>query len=148
MNSSGQTGFHRGGLPCLQAIHHIPKDTPCTEHNQTVNCGTNGHCLVGQDGASGTLEIGFQGAEVNVRRRRLLPDAEPKIGETLTRYVHNEGITVTCGVAYGDIGRSETGVALSMQIDGVSHTVKAEQVLVCTGRRPNTQGLVLADAGL
>ena len=103
---------------------------------------------VGQDGPGGTLEIGFQGAEVNVRRRRLLPDAEPKIGETLTRYVHNEGITVTCGVAYGDIGRSETGVALSMQIDGVSHTVKAEQVLVCTGRRPNTQGLVLADAGL
>ncbi len=83
-----------------------------------------------------------------VCRRRLLPEAEPEIGEALAGYFRDEGITVRGGVSYGEIRRTAEGVALAIAVDGAEETIEAERVLVATGRRPNTQGLGLGEAGV
>ncbi|MDE3175163.1 MAG: mercury(II) reductase [Pseudomonadota bacterium] len=83
-----------------------------------------------------------------VCRSRLLPEAEPEISAALTRVFADEGIEVVCGVAYRAIGKTATGVALSLVRDGRAGKIEAEQVLVATGRRPNTQGLGLAEIGV
>ncbi len=89
------------------------------------------------------------GAKVTlVTRRHLLPEAEPEIGEALTGYFRDEGITVRGGLAYRNIRRTERGVALSIEVDGREETLEAETVLVATGRRPNTQGMGLEEAGI
>jgi pyruvate/2-oxoglutarate dehydrogenase complex dihydrolipoamide dehydrogenase (E3) component len=83
-----------------------------------------------------------------VCRSRLLPEAEPEIGEALTGYFADEGLDVVSGAAYRAISRTENGVALEITRDGRDATIEAEKVLVTTGRSPNIEGLGLGDLGV
>jgi mercury(II) reductase len=90
-------------------------------------------------------------AGVRVRivcRSRLLPAMEPEIGAALAGYFADEGIEVTAGIAYRGIRRTVNGIALVVKKDGIEKTVEAEQVLLATGRRPNTGGMGLDEAGI
>lgn len=83
-----------------------------------------------------------------VFRSRLLPEAEPEIGEALQKYLSDEGITVVPGAAYRAVSRSESGVALVVSHEGVERTLAAEHLLVTTGRTPNSDGLGLEELGV
>ena len=83
-----------------------------------------------------------------VCRSRLLPEAEPEIGAALTGYFRDEGIGVLTGVTYRNIRQVEGGVVLSIDVDGQEEAIEAEKIFVATGRRPNTQGLGLEEAGI
>lgn len=90
------------------------------------------------------------GARVTiVCRSRLLPHGEPEISEALARYLRDEGVEVRCGVAYRTIRRIDAGAALTVQDrDGRVDTIEARNVLVATGRQPNTSGLDLEKVGI
>ena len=81
-------------------------------------------------------------------RSRLLPQAEPEIGEALTEYLRQEDIDVHCGVAYEAIRATTTGAALSLSNGAGNYVVEGERVLVATGRRPNTSDLGLSNVGI
>ncbi len=83
-----------------------------------------------------------------VCRRRLLPETEPEISAALTGYFREEGITVREGISYKEVRRTERGVALDLDVAGSVDTIEAEQVLIGTGRRPNTSELGLQDVGI
>lgn len=83
-----------------------------------------------------------------VTRSRLVPEAEPEIGEALTRYLADEGITVRTGLAYSRIERRDGQIALTIEVNGRSETLLAEQILMTTGRKANTAGLGLTEAGV
>jgi len=83
-----------------------------------------------------------------VCRTRLLPAAEPEIGEALSKYLRNEGIRLNCGVAYQLIKRTSDGVSLVVKENGQDNVLTAERVLIATGRAPNVEGLGLAEAGI
>ncbi|MEQ1613001.1 MAG: mercury(II) reductase [Hyphomicrobiaceae bacterium] len=89
------------------------------------------------------------GVEVTiVCRSRLLPAAEPEIGEALAEYFRQEGITVTCGVAYEFCKKTDKGVELCVKQDGRQVVLAAERILIATGRSPNVEDLGLAEAGI
>jgi len=93
--------------------------------------------------------FGRLGAEVTiVCRSRLLPEAEPEISAALTEYLRDEGIAVRDGLAYRSIGKTGDDIALDVVEGGKNVSIKAEQVLVTTGRRPNTDGLDLEENGV
>jgi mercury(II) reductase len=83
-----------------------------------------------------------------VMRSRLLPQAEPEIGEALAGILGGEGLAVIDGVAYRAIRRTGTGIALTVAVGGHDETIEAEKILVTTGRRPNIRGLGLEDVGV
>lgn len=83
-----------------------------------------------------------------VTRTRLLPEAEPEISEALARYFHDEGIEVRAGLAYRGIAQAPSGVRLAIEAKGERNVLEAEQVLLTTGRKPNTAGMGLAEAGI
>ncbi len=84
-----------------------------------------------------------------VCRSRLLPGHDAEIGEALTGYMRAEGIKVRCGLRYKHIHRSEQGIALQVHAaDGETQELTAEQILIATGRAPNTGGLDLEMAGV
>ncbi len=83
-----------------------------------------------------------------VCRSHLLPGFEPEIVAVLTGHLGDEGITIRCDLVYRRIRRTGTGIALDVTVDGVAETIAAEQVLVATGRSPNTAGLDLEAAGI
>lgn len=89
------------------------------------------------------------GAKVTIAcRSRLLPGAEPEISAALTRYLEAEGIVVRGRLSYRDIRHGPDGIALSTLSDGAAETIRAEQLLVATGRRPNTDSMGLEEAGV
>jgi len=83
-----------------------------------------------------------------ITRSRLLPEAEPEIGKALTGYFRDEGMQVRTGLAYREIAHSRNGVRLAIEADGETEELEAEQVLVTTGRKPNSTGMGLAEAGV
>jgi mercuric reductase len=83
-----------------------------------------------------------------VTRHRLLPEAEPEISHALAGYLGEDGIVIRDGVTYRDIRQTPDGAALSVVVDDRAETITAERVLIATGRRPNTGGLGLGEAGV
>lgn len=83
-----------------------------------------------------------------VTRSRLLPEAEPEIAQALARYLADEGITVRTGLTYSRIEQQDGEITLTVDMDGRAETLTAEQVLVTTGRMPNTAGLGLEESGI
>ncbi len=92
--------------------------------------------------------FGRSGVKVTiVCRSRLLPETEPEISAALTGFLRDEKITVCDGLSYLEIRETDNGIALDVTVDGRKATIEAERVLVTTGRKPNTEGLGLKQAG-
>src|SRR5579875_3606872 len=100
------------------------------------------------------LELGQMfarfGTEVTLvtRGKSILSGYEPEIAEALTEILQEEGIRIVTGAQVRGVERSGDGVTLSVKLHGSQHTFTAEQLLVTTGRRPNTEALGLEQAGV
>jgi mercuric reductase len=79
---------------------------------------------------------------------RLVSAEDADIGEGLAAYLRDEGIEVRAGVAVQNVSGKPGGYRVVFDGDGVRRTVQAEQLLVATGRRANTKGLGLEEAGI
>jgi mercury(II) reductase len=139
----------RSGLPSIPGVENVPYLTSTTalELEQLPKS----LLVIGGGYIGCELSQMFARAGVKVTialRRRLLPDGEPEISQALTEYFTEEGITVRDGLAYRDIRQVPEGIALAVSVHGRTETITAERVLVATGRRPNTEGFGLAEAGI
>src|SRR5260370_5381361 len=100
------------------------------------------------------LELGQMfarfGSQVTIVTRgpSILTGYEPEIAETLTEILREEGLQIVTGAQVRTVGRGGAGVALVMKRHGSSRTLTAEQLLVSTGRCPNTQEIGLERAGV
>ena len=83
-----------------------------------------------------------------VYRSRLLPQVEPEVSEALATVFHAEGITLHCGIAYDACREDETGVTVCVKQGGEPIELKAERLLIATGRTANTEALGLDEAGI
>jgi mercuric reductase len=81
-------------------------------------------------------------------RSRLSPAAEPEIGAALSRYLRDEGIEIRAGLAYRSIRHTEDGIVLDALQHGEPIGIEAEQLLLATGRQPNTEELALDQVGI
>ena len=72
-------------------------------------------------------------------RSRLLPEEEPEISAALEKIFQKENITVYKGIDYKEIKQNTNSYELLF--NNISETVHTEKVLVCTGRKPNTNSL-------
>jgi mercuric reductase len=78
----------------------------------------------------------------------ILSAGEPEVSAALADYFREEGIVLREGVRPTAIRSTARGVALDITDGERGDTIEAERVLVTTGRRPNTAGLGLAEAGV
>ncbi|WP_313912231.1 mercury(II) reductase [Sphingopyxis sp. SE2] len=89
------------------------------------------------------------GVEVTIIfRSRLLPEAEPEIGIALQGYFADEAIKTVGGVSYRAIRQVGSSIELDVEQAGRDVTLRAEQVLITTGRTPNVEGLGLEALGI
>src|SRR5713101_1045167 len=89
------------------------------------------------------------GTEVTILERSegLLPQAEPEVGPTIASVLEEEGIQVLRAEVRAV--RQESGAVLVIAtVAGREQTLRAERLLVATGRRPNTDGSGLENAGV
>ena len=133
-------------IPGLEAVPWLTSTTALSLETLPKSLLIIGGGLIG-------CELGQMFARFGVRvtiacRSRLLPSFEAEIGAALTQYLQAEGIEVRCGLAYENIRCVEQGVTLWVSAEGETQELIADQVLLATGRAPNTGGFGLEAAGV
>jgi mercuric reductase len=78
----------------------------------------------------------------------LVPAEDAEVGTALADYLREEGLEVRTGVSIGRVSRASDGYTVEATTDGRAQTSRAEQLLVATGRRANTRGFGLEEAGV
>ncbi|MGH7664002.1 MAG: mercury(II) reductase [Gemmatimonadaceae bacterium] len=105
-------------------------------------------------GGSIGLELGHAFSRFGVRvvvvetLGRILPNEDAEVSESLADALRSEGMEIHTGVRVTGVGRSERGYTVTVEEGTLTGEVEAEQLLVATGRRPNTDGLGLDAAGV
>lgn len=79
---------------------------------------------------------------------RVAPFEEPEVSEALTRALEDEGATVLAGAHLTQVERDGDVRRLTVDTAGQETVVEVDEVLVATGRRPNTADLGLDAAGV
>ena len=83
-----------------------------------------------------------------VARSELLRGYEPELGQTLERVFAGEGIRVLTGAGIDHVRGNASEVEVAIEGPDTGRLVRADQLLVATGRTPNTDPLDVQRAGV
>jgi len=79
---------------------------------------------------------------------RITPLEEPEVSETMQAILQDEGATVLTGVKIRSVQRDGERRRLSFEHRGARREISVDDVLVATGRRPNSEAMGLDKAGI
>lgn len=79
---------------------------------------------------------------------RITPLEEPEVSETMAAILEDQGATVLSGVRITSVRRVHGRRRLTFEHAGGRRELSVDEVLVATGRRPNTAGMGLEMAGV
>ena len=100
------------------------------------------------------LELGqlfrHLGSRVTLIQRspRILKSYDPEISEALAGALTEHGIEFVTGARYERVEKRGGNIVVQVTVDGAPRAVEGDQLLVATGRAPNTQALALDRAGV
>ena len=101
------------------------------------------------------LELGQMfrrfGVEVAILERNdqlLAHGYEPQVGKAIGEVFENEGIRVLTKAAVRSVSQNGQEVVVSAVIDGKPQELRAEKLLVATGRRPNSDKIDIEKSGV
>ncbi len=90
------------------------------------------------------------GSRVTILQRsaRILPTESPALTEELTALLKSEGLGIITGIAIRRVFTEGAGIAVEAVVNGQREVFRASQLLVATGRTPNSDGLGLEQIGV
>lgn len=90
------------------------------------------------------------GSEVTLMQRspRLLKEYDPEVSEAITQALTEQGINLVTGASFERIEQDGDVKKVHVEINGKKRIIEADQLLVATGRTPNTTTLNLEVAGV
>ena len=162
VSDSGEVIHSLRGDNILIATGSSPSDPPIpgldkTEHLNSENIWNisklPANILIAGGGAIG-LEIGqalrHLGAEVTVvdSLPEILPQTEPEIAKALRERIEGEGIRFVLRARISRIFEDGEDKLMEVVTHRGNEILKAESILVATGRSPNTKFLSLSNAGV
>ncbi|MDF0727728.1 mercury(II) reductase [Cytobacillus sp. S13-E01] len=90
------------------------------------------------------------GAEVSLMQRseRLLKEYDPEISEAVDKAFTEQGLNFITGVTYKKVEQVGDTKKVIIEVNGEERVIESDQLLVATGRRPNTRTLNLGAASV
>jgi mercuric reductase len=82
------------------------------------------------------------------RSERIIPEEEPAISEALRQYLEEEGIKIKTGVQVKQIDKKNEEKVVVAGANGTEFEVRGDELLIATGREPNTRDLGLEMVGV
>ncbi|OJY65200.1 MAG: mercury(II) reductase [Sphingobium sp. 66-54] len=150
--AAGKIVIATGGRPAVPSIPGIEKVNYLTSTSLLDLKDLPRSLIVvggGYVGAELAQMMRRMGVDVTVAcRSRLLPQVEPDVSAALSEAFRSEGIGLHCGITYDACREDERGVTVCVEDGRRRHELKAERLLVATGRTPNTEALELPYAGV
>ena len=141
-----------GGRPSVPTIAGIT-DVPTLDSTSLLALDSLPESLVflggGYIGAELAQMMARMGVNVTmVCRTRLLPQAEPEVSEAMKKIFQDEGISIHCCATYVACYPDGNGAVLTIEKEGNRLELRADHLVVTTGRSPNTEGLGLTEMGI
>jgi mercuric reductase len=137
----------------LQDVPYLTSDLLTSDEPMELKDLPRSLLIVG--GGYIALELGQMfrrfGSEVTILERSaqlLAHSYEPEVGLTLAEIFAEEGIRVVTQAAVTRVHADAGEVVASARLGGREQTFRAENILVATGRRPNTDTIGLERAGV
>ncbi len=90
------------------------------------------------------------GSEVTLIQRssRLFKEYDPEISEALTKSLTEQGVQLVTGITYERIEQDGDLKQVHIKENGIKRVIESEELLIATGRTPNTGSLDLRAAGV
>lgn len=136
----------------LDAVPHLTSDLLDADDTQRLAALPESLIVLGGGYIAAELAQLFSrlGSRVTViARSELLRGYEPELGRTLARVFADEGIELLTGARIERIEGGDSGaVSVHVETAAAGRIVRAQRLLVATGRTPNTSELALDRAGV
>ncbi|PZR52061.1 pyridine nucleotide-disulfide oxidoreductase [Xylanimonas oleitrophica] len=148
--TAGAVALATGSVPVLPDVPGLASAAPWGTREATAAAHVPPRLLVVGGGVAG-VELALAYSSLGSRvillsRSGLLDGEEPFVGEHLAAALAAEGVDVRLGVQPTRVDRDQQGVVGVTLEDGA--VLRAEEILVATGRRPSTDDLGLDQVGL
>ncbi|WP_068672964.1 mercury(II) reductase [Oceanobacillus sp. Castelsardo] len=90
------------------------------------------------------------GSEITLiqRSERLLKEYDPEISDTVEKALIEQGINLVKGATFERVEQSGEIKKVYVTVDGSKKVIESDQLLVATGRKPNTDSLNLSAANV
>lgn len=90
------------------------------------------------------------GSEITLMQRseRLLKEYDPEISESVEKALIEQGINLVKGATFERVEQSGEIKRVYVTVNGGREVIESDQLLVATGRKPNTDSLNLSAAGV
>lgn len=138
-------------IPGLDGVPYLTSDLLDADEAQRI--GELPESLVVLGGGYVAVELAQMFARLGSRvtivaRSELLRGYEPELGRTLGEVFRGEGIEVIAEARIERVGGDTREVQVRVETPAAGRIVRAERLIVATGRQPNTDGLALDQAGV
>ncbi|HWP02564.1 MAG TPA: mercury(II) reductase [Gemmatimonadaceae bacterium] len=133
-------------IPGLGAIDYLDNASAMALDRLPASLAVLGGSAVGLELAQMFARLGVM-VSVLEALPRIMPAEEPDVGEALAGYLRAEGLRIFAGAKVERVERASGFVRVVFSA-GTEETIDVEKVLVATGRRANTAGLGLEEAGV
>jgi len=139
----------RALVPPIDGLDGVPYMTNETVFEQTA---VPEHLIVIGGGPIG-IELAQAHASLGARvtvleMLAILPKDDPELADFVRTRLVEDGIDVREGVRVTGVARSDRGVTVTFDKDGMAETVDGTALLVAAGRQANVDGLDLEKAGI
>jgi mercuric reductase len=143
-------------IPNIEGLDRVPYLTSdLLTHNEAMELKTLPASLLILGGGYIALELGqlFSrlGTDVTVLERSdhlLAHGYEPEVGKAMGEVFAEEGIRVLTHTEVRRVQHDAQGIVTIVAVRGQERTLRAERLLVATGRKPNTDGIGLETVGV
>ncbi len=82
------------------------------------------------------------------RGRRILGSHEPEVSEAVAAAFREQGVEIVTGATFDRVEQDGEHKRVHITVDGARRVLEADALLVAAGRKPNTEALQLATAGV
>lgn len=134
-------------IPGLEEAGYLTSTTALDLEELPRSLAVIGANAIGLELGQLFLHLGTEVAFFDVLDR-IAPFEEPEVSEAMAQALRDEGAEVHAPVRILEVSGGNGRRTVRAEIEGTVREFPVEQVLVATGRRPNTQGLGLEAAGV
>ncbi len=136
-------------IPGIENVDYLTNVEALSLRNKPASMVVLGGRALGLEFAQMYSHMGTN-ATVLQRSDRIIPEEEPEISEALRQYLENEGIEIKTGVKVKRVYQIQAEKVVVATARGREFEARADELLLATGRDPNTNllGLETVPVGL
>lgn len=131
----------------LKETHFLTSDTIWSITKLPESVAIIGGGAIGLEMGQALLRLGARVTVIEALDS-LLPQTEPEIGAGIRRRLEEEGMKFHLGAKVNRVRKSEGGKTVSVQTHKGTENIEVKEIIVATGRAPNTEYLNLDAAGV